>query len=248
MGQKNERLSYSRFLNLIGVQSITRIMGEPEPLDLKLLKAGDNNEIRRALRELDLVAYARGTVYNFIGSSYAADVPVVANESLRLLLTGSILTCHTIGNIKPLLATIAERQAINFLREAFRRRARSLDDELPGIQRRADEAGGDPMEILGDLLAEGLGLDAFALQRIVDCLIERGRLTVVEQHLLKEHIIEGCTQAEFAEQHGIPLQGVGGRKERLLNKIRAFLAAELVGPSRKEFLEIIRRKQKRQLI
>jgi DNA-directed RNA polymerase specialized sigma24 family protein len=244
----NEHLSYIRFFSLIGVQATPRVMGEPEPLDLQLLKDGDNNEIRRALRELDLISFARGTVHNIIGSRYPADISTVANDSLRLLLTRSIHSCHSVDSIKPMLATISQRQAINFLNDAFRNRARSLDDELPGIQRRADESEVDPMEILGDLLADGLGLDAFALPRIVDCLLEHAGLTVVEQHLLKEHIIEGCTQAEFAERHGIPLQGIGGRKERLLNTLRAFLAAEFIGPSRQEFLEILRSKRKRRLI
>lgn len=223
-------------------------MGEPEPLDLQLLKDGDNNEIRRALRELDLVAYARGTVYKIIGSRYPADVPAVANDATRLLLTRAIQTCHSIDSIKPLLAKIARRQAVNFLNEAFRARALSLDDELPGIENRGDESGVDPLQVLGDLLADGLGLDAFALQRVLDFLLEQAELTVIEQHLLKEHILEGCTQADFAGRHRIPLQGIGGRKDRLLEKIRAFLAAEFAGPSRTEFLQILRRNQRRRLI
>jgi hypothetical protein len=77
---------------------------------------------------------------------------------------------------------------------------------------------------------------------------EHAELTVVEQHLLKEHVIDGCTQAEFAERHGIPLQGVGGRKARLINTVRAFLAAEFAGQFGTEFLEILRRKPKRRLI
>jgi DNA-directed RNA polymerase specialized sigma24 family protein len=215
---------------------------------LQLLKDGDNNEIRRALRELDLVAYARGTVNYIIGSRYPGEVSAVANDSLKLLLTRAIQTCHSIDSIKPLLAKIARRQAINFLNDAFRVRARCLDDELPGIESRTDEAGGDPVDILGDLLADGLGLDGFALQRVLDYLLEQAELTVIEQHLLNEHILGGCTQAEFAERYRIPLQGIGGRKERLIEKIRAFLAARFAGPSRTEFLQILRRKQKRRLI
>lgn len=222
-----------------------RIMGEPEPLDLELLIDGDNDEILRAIRELGLVPLAQGVVYRVIAGQYAGDVRRVACESVRLLFTRAIFGCYSIDKIRPLLATIAERRAINFLNDPFRRRATPLEDELPGIQQRADGEEVDPLEVLGDLLANGLGLEAFALPPVVDYIVKHAGLTVVEEHLLKEHILEGCTQQEFADRHRIPLKGIGGRKDRLIQKIRTFLAAEVTGRSRTEFLQILRRNRKR---
>ncbi len=216
-------------------------MGEPEPLDLVLLKRGDNDEVRRAIHNLDLLSLAESVVFRVIGSKYGADVHVVALESIELLFTGSIQTCRTIDNIRPMLAKIARRQAINFLNVAFRRRERQFGDELQGLQERPPAPEVDPFEVLGDLLAEGLGMETFELAPVVEALVEGAELTVVEQHLLVEHIIYGCTQPEFSERHGIPLQGIGGRKTRLLNRIRAFLAGEFAGEFRDEFLQILRR-------
>lgn len=216
-------------------------MREPEPLDLELLKRGDNREICRAIQELELLSLASEVVFRVIGSSYPGDVRNVARVSLEKLFTRAIHTCRSIDSVRPMLAKIARRKAINFLNDAFTRRAVQLGDELPGIHGQVDDPEVDPLAVLGDLLANGLGLDAFALQPVVDYVIEHAGLTVVEEHLLKEHILEGCTQQEFAERHGIPLQGVGGRKNRLTAKIQAFLAGEFTGEFRAEFLQILRR-------
>lgn len=216
-------------------------MGEPEPLDLELLKRGDDDAIRRAIRELELFSLAQGVVHNVIGSSYEADVRHVAFESIQLLFDRSILTCRNVQKIKPMLAKIARRQAINFLNVAFRRWERQFGDELQGLQERPAAPEVNPFEVLGDILAEGFGIEAFQLTLFVEAVVEGAGLDVVEQHLFVEHIIYGSTQREFSERHGIPLQGIGGRKTRLVNKITAFLAGKFTGEIRAEFLRISRR-------
>jgi hypothetical protein len=107
-------------------------MGEPEALDLELLKRGDNEEIRRAIAELGLFSLAQGVVYGAIGSRYESDVRVVACESIELLFGRAINTCRRIEDIRPMLA-IARRRAINFITVAFRRWEISVGDELPGL-------------------------------------------------------------------------------------------------------------------
>ena len=216
-------------------------MGEPEPLDLELLQHGDNHEIRRAIDELELFSYAQAVVYNVIGGTYAGDVRRVAYEAIEWLFIRSIQTCPNIQSVRPMLAKIAERKAINFVNEAFSKRARPLEDELPGIQRRADEAGVDPLEVLGDLLAEGLGIEAFQLAPVVNRLVEGSELTAIEQHLLKERILERCKQREFSKRHGIPIGSLPGMETRLIMKIRRYLGGEFVGDVRAELLQILRR-------
>jgi len=216
-------------------------MGEPEPLDLELLKRGNDDEIRRAIRELELFSLAQVVVHNVIGSRYEADVRWVANESLQVLLTRAIHDCRTIGDIRPMLRKIAERRAINFANVAFRRWERQCGEELQGLQERPATPEVNPFEVLGDILAEGFGMEAFEHTRFVETVLEGAGLDVVEQHLLEEHIMGGCTQRAFSERHGIPLQGIGGRKTRLVNKITAFVAGRFTGGIRGEFLQILRR-------
>src|SRR6266404_9562496 len=55
-------LSDYRFFNLMGTSTKTPVMGEPEPLDLELLQRGNDDEIRRAIHELELFSYAQTVV------------------------------------------------------------------------------------------------------------------------------------------------------------------------------------------
>lgn len=223
-------------------------MGEPDPLDLELLKNGEEREIDRAIDELELMSFARSVAYEVIGSRYPADVGEVANDSLILLFKRAIRTCPTISSIKPMLAKIANRQAKNFLKVAFRRRENLVGDVLQDLLVHHNDPGVDPLESLGDFLALDFGWDEFLVGKVMDLLIEGDELTVIEQTLFQEHLIGGCTQEEFSRRYGIPLQGIGGRKERMLNKIRWFLAGEMTDGSRERFLQILRRNQERPLI
>jgi DNA-directed RNA polymerase specialized sigma24 family protein len=242
------RLVTDPIFHLIAASAKRRVMGEPEPLDLELLKRLDDDEIRHAIRELGLFSFAEGVVHNVFGSRYPADVRVVAFESLKLLFTRAIRRCRTIDDIRPMLAKIAERQAINFLNVAFRKRRRQFDDESQGPPEGPAAPEVNPFEVLGDILAEGLGLEAFQLPPVVDALVKGAELTEVERHLLIEHIIDGCTQQEFSERHGIPLGGIGGRKTRLVRRVRAFVAGEFTGEMRAEFWQIVRRNEPPTLI
>jgi DNA-directed RNA polymerase specialized sigma24 family protein len=75
----------------------------------------------------------------------------------------------------------------------------------------------------------------------VDRLLEEAGLDEVEKHLLIEHMLQGCTQQEFSDRHGIPLSRIGRIKDRLIGKIRRWLTGELIGESRAEFLQRLQR-------
>ncbi len=202
-------------------------MGDPEPLNLELLQQGNDDEIRRALTELDLLSLAEGTVHRVIGARYSADVRTVALESIENLFANAINRCRNVSDIKPNLIVIARRRAINFLNVAFRRREAQFGDEWQQALERPAAPEDGPFEVLGDILAEGLGMESFQLANVVALLLTEAEFSEIEKHLFIEHVIQGCTQLQFSERHGIPLQGIGGRKMRLLNKIRAFVAGRL---------------------
>ena len=201
-------------------------MGDPGPLDLILLQEGDNLEIIRAVRELELLRIARQAARRMMGRRYPVNVDEVALDALRLLFTSAIHTCNSIDGIRPLISTIATRQAINYLNEAFRRHWSQWENESQQEQpfEIAVEPGDDPLVEFRQFLAETLGHDENRTDWIADALIEGAKLTVLEQCLLREVILEGQTQREFSERYGIPLQGIGGHKARMLMKIRRFLA------------------------
>ena len=219
-------------------------MGEPDPLDLELIQNGENREIDRAIDELELMSFARSVAFEVIGSRYPADVGEVANDSMELLFTRAIHTCRTIDNIRPMLAKIAKRQAINFLKVAFRQQELLVGDQIQDFLVHHNDPGVDPLESLGDFLALDFGWNEFTVGNVMDLLIEGDVLTVIEQNLLQEHVIGGCTQDEFSRRHGIPLRGIGGRKDRLIKKIIRFIACELEEESLAEFLQILRRNQR----
>jgi DNA-directed RNA polymerase specialized sigma24 family protein len=216
-------------------------MGEPEPLDLELLQRGNDDEIRRAIHELDLLLLAQGVVHSVFGKRYPADVRVVALESIKALFTRAIHRCRNVDDIRPNLVTIARWQAINFLNVAFRKWERQFGDEWEQILERPGAHEVNPFEVLGDILAEGLGMDTFQLGPVMNILLNEAELDEVQKHLLIEHILHGCTQREFAERYGIPLQGIGGRVTRLLRKIRRFLAGVFPVGIRATYLQILRR-------
>jgi DNA-directed RNA polymerase specialized sigma24 family protein len=211
------------------------------PLDLELLQSGDNREICQAIQELELLRRAQDVVHGFIGDLYIGDVRIVALESIELLFTRAIATCGNIQEIWPLLGKIAERQAKNFLKKAFRRWERLLGEELREPDQRLAVPENEPLEVLRRILAERLHMEVFDRDAVVNALIAGAGLDAIEQCLLVEHIMDGCTQREFSERHGVPLKGLGGRKDRLLYKIRVFVAAGLPHALRAPFWRFLRR-------
>lgn len=140
-----------------------------------------------------------------------------------------------------MLAKIARRKAINFLNVAFRKWEIAFGGELPGLQERSGAPEVNPITVLGDILAEGLGMEAFQLDQFVNKLVEEAGLDVVEQYLLKEHMVDYCTQPEFSDLHSIHLNLIGRIKDRLITKIRSYLAGQLRGEARAEYSQILRR-------
>jgi DNA-directed RNA polymerase specialized sigma24 family protein len=188
--------------------------------DLELLKSGDNDEIRLTIAEYNLVELARQAVWSIIGANYPGDVDRLAYIAITYLFTDAIHGCNSVGGIKPCLKQVAIFRALDFLDEAFRRRATEQLDNLELFQEPAES----PFAFLGDILAEGLGLQQFELDEVVAALCELCELDGIQQALLVEHVIGGMTQEQFAEKHGLPFRGIGGRKERLLEQMRLHLS------------------------
>ena len=229
------------------------VMGEPEELDLDRLRRLDETEVLRAIRELGLFPLAYGVVHRVMGTVYASEVRGVALEAVTELFVKSIGRCYSVEAVQPLLATIARRKALNFIDRAFRRWERDfgrpfvdaededLQEELRIPATPIPNAEHGAYEFLRDLLAEGLGMDVFDSENAIRILVEGAELSVVEQHLLREHVMNGVTQQAFAEQHRLPFKAVGGKKDRMLRRIRKFLCEKLRGEPRSEFRRIIRR-------
>src|ERR1035437_9314486 len=70
-------------------------------------------------------------------------------------------------------------------------------------------------------LAEDLGhLEGFDTEAFIRFIVRHCELTLLQEALLREHILGGCTQQEFADKWGLSVRGIGGRKGRLLWRIR----------------------------
>ena len=194
--------------------------------DLQLLKQGDNDEIRRTIKELELIPLAFTTVWRLIGAGYPGDARRLAFEAITKLFASdnpareaAIQGCQSVAGIRPLVRTIAQRTAFDFLKDASRRKVVNFLEDSNQFAFEVQDADG----ILEGILAEGLGLETFELQEVLTALIEICQLDPDEEALLVEHILNDVIQQEFARQHRIPLGTVGGRKERLLRKIRSCL-------------------------
>lgn len=210
-------------------------MGEPEPLDLELLQQGDEHEIRRAIRELDLKAIAVSTVARMIQANYGGDVERLALAGITRLFTRAIHNVNRIEHVQGMLRRAARYVVLDFLGDRFQQ----LVDAPGQLEFMAVENDEHPIAFLRDVLAEGLRMENFDLNQLPQLLIEVCELEPLEEALLVEHILGGLTQQDFARKYGIPFGGIGGRKDRLLAKIRRMLSAKC--PALQERLRRIER-------
>lgn len=186
-------------------------MGEPEPLDLELLKNGNEAEIDRAIAELGLFAVAQKTANRIMHPWGTERCREVALESISLLFTGGIRSCRTVDGIVPTLRQITRRRAINFLNVAYRRHETEQLDELKLVA--VQDAG--PYDFVRDVLAEALGMEEFDLAAVLTELVELCQLDPLEEALLVKYLPGELSQQEFADLYSIPIGSIGGRKERL---------------------------------
>lgn len=193
------------------------------PVDLEYLKDFGtdrcNREWQRAWVELQLWDVAVKEVHRYLGQRFPQDVEGEAQVALRTLSEKAIVRCRTVEDIVPLLKRIARDGVNSFLRRPrIRHEVRAPEnvevEELPS------EGGEDNLERLKDGIAERLHLEGFDHEAFIRFLVRETELNGLEEALLREHIFNHCTQQEFADKYGFPLGSIGGRRERVLRKIR----------------------------
>lgn len=185
--------------------------------DLQLLQAGDDGEWNRAFDTFWDIAY--WVVEAVIGRICPQDVEDVAEQVLKELVHKAIHRCHSEAMIVPMLRTIAQDRAIDCRRRFWAQLVDHPDQDLfdPADQRLEE------VRRLMERLAERLHMDG-DLMAILESLVKGARLNLLEEALLREHIIEGYTQQEFADRYGIALGSVGRIKDSVRRKIDRFLS------------------------
>ena len=188
------------------------------PLDLQRLRDGDPAEWERAWDKLQLWSVAKGSVERIVGGTFPQYVEDVAADALSELMHRAIHRCHGTGMIVPMLRTIGKNRAKDRLRRFWERFAVPQTDDLLEPADETQAAIRQRMEYLSDRLH----LDG-DLAAILDALVDNAELNLLEQAVLREHIVDGLTQQEFADRYGIPLGTIGRLKKNALTKVRRFL-------------------------
>lgn len=195
------------------------------PLDLDRLKRGESDEWERAWRELHVWDVASSVVRQYLEPRYAQHVEDVAANAVRELWKKGIRNCRSVDDIVPLLRRrIALQESAKFLRKAWTRRE-LLRDEGEDAEEKGPVEINDAEDVkrMIDELVERLHLGGFDLERLLAVLVTGAELDYLEQALLREHVVGGCTQQDFADRNALPVNGIGGRKHRILRKLRRFL-------------------------
>ena len=184
--------------------------------DLQLLQAGDDGEWNRAFHTFWDIAY--WVVEAVIGRICPQDVEDVAEQVLVELAHKAIHRCHNQGMVVPMLRKIARDRAKDRRRRFWAQLVDHLDQDLfdPADQRLEE------VRRRMEHVAERLHMDG-DLRAILESLVNGARLNLIEEALLREHILEGSTQQMFADRHGIALGTVGGIKASVIRKIGGFL-------------------------
>lgn len=178
-----------------------------------------NREWQRAWDEVQLWDVAATVVRYYLGRRFPQWVEGVAADALITLSEKAIHRCRTVEGIVPLLRKIAHDAAVAFLRRPrVRHEVRAPEDEeIAEVPRQDYEPN---FQRLMDEIAERLHLECFDEEAFIHFLVREAELNLLEEALLREHILDGCTQQEFADKYGLSVRGIGGRKGRLLRKIR----------------------------
>lgn len=203
------------------------------PLDMKRLRAGDHAEWEAAFRELQLLRIAHALARRFLDAPgkrhLLAHVEDLASTALTKLANRAIHRCPSESAIVPYLCRIIGDEAVNLLRRPWARQHQRETDQAMAPAQDAGmgqdipnpaDGGVDNRERLWEQVAEQFGLAAPDLEAVVHRLVEALRLSQFDEALLREHVIGGITQAQFAERHGCPMGRVGRRTSELLLKIR----------------------------
>ena len=195
------------------------------PLNLRLLRRGDDGEWQRAWDELGLWALARSTANAYLGDIAARPefVEDAASEALAKLVKKR-RRLRSVAEIRGLLKRIARHTSIDWLRKHWLHWERPFpDDGQEGAGKDSDEA------LSRKLIKRVLSFVPEAIQHydaLIDELVAAAKLDILEKALLREHIAEGCTQQEFATKHGLPLGSIGNLLRDVLDRVSRALGIE----------------------
>jgi len=203
------------------------------PLDMERLRAGDHAEWEEAFRELQLLRVSHALARRILDAPgkrhLLAHVEDLASTALTKLANRAIHRCPSESAIVPYLCRIIGDEAVNLLRRPWARQHQRETDQAMAPAQDAGmgqvipnpaDGGVDNRERLWEQVAEQFGLAAPDLEAVVHRLVEALRLSQFDEALLREHVVGGITQAQFAERHGCPMGRVGRRTSELLLKIR----------------------------
>lgn len=195
------------------------------PLNLDLLRAGDDAEWHRAWNEKGLWRLAFAVVRSFFideardrdRRQFVEDIALEAVAELaKAVREGRV---NNVDGLRGMLRTIASNRAIDRIRERWF----NVERELPRPQRDDHNAPANQNDVQAFVEA-ALADVVIAVDRPLEAIIEEwaeaAKLDVLEKALFREHIAHHCTQQEFADAHHVPLGTVGGLKREVMEKLR----------------------------
>lgn len=224
--------------------------------DLHALKRGDEEAWCRAYPALWQIAVQ--TVTKYMGAYFAHHVEDVAAVAVNTFQKEGIAKCSSPGGIIAFVKLVARNRAIDFVKNRVNSQVRNWEleavdvkvsklcedfgDSTPDIAVAASKEDTDSQ--LSDRLAYfanhltlfEVGADAAA--EAISAVLE---LDTLDSALLRQHVIEGLGQREFAERYGVSVNGVGARKGRLLRKLRLHLESP---PRLRRITEEIKRRRR----
>jgi len=199
------------------------------PLNLDLLRAGNDAEWQRAWDELGLWNLACAVVCAFFVERRSPARPQfvedVASQAMAELVDAikQGRVNHTRG-IKGMLRTIASNRAIDRLRRQWF----TEEVEMP-YSREGDHDS--PEEDVGGFV-RGTSLVAVlqegqSLETTIEEWAGAANLDLLEKALFREHMVYRHTQQEFADAHDMALGNVGRLKDEVKEKLRELLRDEM---------------------
>jgi DNA-directed RNA polymerase specialized sigma24 family protein len=219
--------------------------------DLGALQRDDEAAWNRAWDVLWPIAKRSADLH--MGAYFHEDVDDVASRAIIAFQKKGIHECNSPGGIIGFVKVIARNKAIDFVRKMANSIVRQYErrmeeDDFNKLMELVDETF-IPSEVYGDEtdrrlsdrlhnIACQLSLFEVGADVVADAIIAVLRLNELDSALLREHVIFGGGQREFAERYEISVNGVGGRKGRLLKRIRLFLESP---PKFRRFCEEIDR-------
>jgi len=193
------------------------------PISLQLLQAGDDAAWQQACDEWGLWHVARQVVACYLPHhlQHVEDVASIAVRELvdavRRIRDEPGIEDRLRAIVAHFLRRLARWRALGFLERRWAQREQPLPEE---------QQEGEQREINVEAFVNDDLRFVLHYKAVIDELAEAAELDVLEKALLREHVVEGLTQQEFANKYGIPLGTVGNLKLDVLGRLRAFFQRE----------------------